>query len=334
MRCVLYVLGYILLLSCSNSNTSTVRFAGPAQGTTYQITYQNASGDNYHQEIDSLLKELDSSLSTYNPESIISRINKNDSSVIPDHHFITVFTRSVEISERTDGLFDATVAPLVNAYGFGFTKRAGVDIAMIDSLLQYVGYKMIRMESGRIIKDKSASMLDFNAIAQGYSVDVIARFLEDRGVKDYLVELGGEVRARGKKEDNTYWRIGIDKPQENTSDGRPLQAVIELKDASLATSGNYRKFYIQDGKKYAHIINPHTGRPATHNLLSATVIANDCMTADAYATAFMVMGLDEGKKFLENNKDLGLQVYFVYDEGGKWKTYFSESMKMLIHEQR
>ncbi len=175
-------------------------------------------------------------------------------------------------------------------------------------------------------------MLDFNALAQGYTVDVLASFLESKGIINYLVELGGEVKAKGKKDPDEYWKVGIDQPNETATDGRPLKAIIKLKDRALATSGNYRKFYVENGKKYAHIINPFTGYPAKHNLLSATVLADDCMTADAYATAFMVMGLEKAKQFLSEHKELNLEVFFIYDENGIWKTYTSETLKEWIEE--
>jgi thiamine biosynthesis lipoprotein len=175
-------------------------------------------------------------------------------------------------------------------------------------------------------------MIDFNAIAQGYSVDILASYLDAKGVSNYLVELGGEVRAKGKKNNKEYWKVGIDQPNETSTEERPLQAVVRLRDKALATSGNYRKYYIENGQKFSHIINPQTGYPAKHNLLSATVIADDCMTADAYATTFMVMGLERSKQFLLDNKDLGLQVHFVYDENGHWRTHTSQELKEWIEE--
>ena len=175
-------------------------------------------------------------------------------------------------------------------------------------------------------------MLDFNAIAQGYTVDLLSSFLESKGINNYLVELGGEVRTKGKKNNGEDWKIGIDQPNETYTEGRPLKAIVSLKNKALATSGNYRKFYVENGRKYAHIIDPHTGYPAKHNLLSATVIANDCMTADAFATAFMVMGLEKAKQFLSKAKQLGLEVFFIYDEHGTWKTYTSETLKERIEE--
>lgn len=321
----------IFFFSC-NQHDRTIYVRGEAQGTTYNITYSAPEKTNYKNEIDSLFKAVDQSLSTYVPGSIISRINRNDTGVVADKYFIDVFRKAQEISQQTNGAFDVTVAPIVNAWGFGFTKRARIDSATIDSLLRFVGYQKIKLEGGAIVKTNPGMMLDFNAIAQGYTVDLLSSFLESKGINNYLVELGGEVRTKGKKNNGEDWKIGIDQPNETYTDGRPLKAIVSLKNKALATSGNYRKFYVENGRKYAHIIDPHTGYPAKHNLLSATVIANDCMTADAFATAFMVMGLEKAKQFLSKDKQLGLEVFFIYDEQGTWKTYTSETLKERIEE--
>lgn len=326
------VIAFLLLINCKHEANKTIKIAGNAQGTTYQITWLSENKSDYKEAVDSILKKIDSSLSTYLPVSIISKINKNDTAVIVDDYFTDVFNKAIEISEKTNGLFDVTVAPVINAWGFGFTKKAMVDSTMIDSLLDFIGYKMVRLEEKRLVKEKPQVMLDFNAIAQGYTVDVLASYLESKSIVNYLVELGGEVKAKGKNNNDKYWAIGIDQPNEVMTDDRPLKAIIKLKDRALATSGNYRKFYIEDGKKYAHIIDPYTGYPAKHNLLSATVLADDCMTADAYATAFMVMGAEKSKQFLSEHKELQLDVFFIYDEKGVWKTYTSETLKEWTEE--
>ncbi len=326
------ILCFLLFNACKQRAFKTIKITGEAQGTTYQLTYLSEKEINYKAEIDSLLKEIDSSLSTYVPASLISRINKNDSSAVADRFFKDVFIKAIEVSEKTGGLFDVTVAPVVNAWGFGFTKKEKVDSAMIDSLLGFIGYKMVKLEGNKLVKQRPEVLLDFNAIAQGYTVDVLAAYLEGKGIGSYLVELGGEVKGKGKKVNNEYWKVGIDKPDEILVNERGLQAIIGLKDAALATSGNYRKFYIEDGKKYSHIINPFTGYPAKNNLLSATVMAEDCMTADAYATAFMVMGLEKAKQFLVDHKNLKLEVFFIYDENGAIKTYTSPGLKERTEE--
>jgi FAD:protein FMN transferase len=328
------VIGFLIFLvatSCRKNNKYTID--GRAQGTTYHITYYSREEKSFQQEIDSILHTLDTSLSTYVPSSIISRVNASDTTVDPDKYFSDVFNKSMEVSNRTDGAFDITVAPLVNAYGFGFTKKAKIKESTVDSLLDFVGYKMISIHHGKIAKKKSNVMIDFNAIAQGYSVDVISEFLESKSVEDYLVELGGEVRANGAKEDGELWKVGIDKPTEMQDDSE-IQATIKMENSSMATSGNYRRFYEENGKKYAHIIDSKTGYPANHNLLSASVVARDCMTADAYATAFMVMGVERVKAFLEENQDLKLEVFLIYDESGQWKTFTSRGLINAIEELR
>lgn len=326
------VLLFILFFTaCKSDKNYLFKIEGKAQGTTYHISWLSSDNINYKKAIDSLLLEIDSSMSTWLPASLISRINNNDSNVSADRYFIDVFKKAMEVSEKTNGLFDVTVGPLVNAWGFGFAKKANVDSSMIDSLLQYVGYKMLKLEGNKIIKEKPQIMLDFNAIAQGYTVDVLAGYLENKGIKNYLVELGGEVKAKGKK-NKEEWKVGIDKPEETTGEERKLKAVISLNNKAMATSGNYRKFYEEGGQKFSHIIDPGNGYPARQNLLSATVIADDGITADAYATSFMIMGLERAKFFLEDNKDLKLEVYFIYDEKGSMKTFASESLINLIKE--
>ena len=333
MRSIIFALCILSCLqACNQPAPVPIRITGEAQGTTYAITYLSANNISYKEAVDSILTAIDLSLSTYQPQSIISRINQNQEGVIVDHHFTEVFNKAREVSALTGGVFDVTVAPLINAYGFGFTKRVQVDSMMIDSLLSLVGYQNVQLEGRKLVKSNPRIMLDFNAIAQGYTVDVLSRYLESMGISSYLVELGGEVRTKGKKSNEQDWKIGIDQPRGDFGEERPLKAIIRLRDKALATSGNYRKFYVEDGRRYAHIIDPHTGYPARHNLLSATVIADNCMTADAYATAFMVMGMEKAKRFLSTHRELGLEVYFIYDEQGIWKTYMSESLKGWVED--
>jgi thiamine biosynthesis lipoprotein len=321
----------LILASCTSDKKEIIKLEGNSQGTTYHITYLSNDGILYKKAVDSLLTAIDGSMSTWIPTSIISRINNNEENVIVDDYFKVVFNKSAEVSKKTEGNFDITVGPLVNSWGFGPTTKNTLDKAKVDSLLQLVNYKMVTLKDNKIIKEKPAIKIDFNAIAQGYSVDVIADFLESKGIDNYLVELGGEIKAKGKKE-NEEWKVGIDQPSEEKSTERKLEAVVNLNNRALATSGNYRKFYIEGNQKLSHIIDPKTGYPAKHNLLSTTVIADDGITADAYATAFMVMGLKKSIGFLEKNENLKLEVYFIYDENGKWKTYTSESLKKQIKE--
>ena len=284
----LVIVAIICFAGCNRSINNTIKISGAAQGTSYNITYLAGRHSNYREAFDSIFKKIDSSLSTYLPASIVSGINRNDTAVIIDEYFSDVFNKSIEVSEKTNGVFDVTVAPIINVYGFGFTKKEKVNKLLIDSLLKFIGYKKVRLEGKRLVKESPQVMLDFNAIAQGYTVDVLASFLDSKHIENYLVEVGGELKAKGKKLNDSSWTVGIEQPNETLSGS--LKAVIKLKDKALATSGNYKKFYIEDGQKYTHIINPFTGYPAKNNLLSATVIAGNCITADAYATAFMVIG--------------------------------------------
>lgn len=335
MKFIFFFTSFILLiLSCRRGIDNTITISGAAQGTSYHITYVASEHSNYRQSFDSIFRQIDLSLSTYDTSSIISKINRNDQTATVDRYFSDVFNKSIEVSEKTNGLFDITVAPVVNAYGFGFAKRERVTSVLIDSLLRYVGYKKVRLTDNKVVKDIPQVMLDFNAIAQGYTVDVLASFLESKGIKNYMIEVGGELRAKGTKLNDSSWTVGIQMPTESDAEAASLFARIRIDNKSLATSGNYNRFYVEKGKKYAHIINPFTGYPAKNNLLSATVIASDCMTADAYATSFMVMGLQKSKEFLSENKDLGLEVFFIYDENGiskKYATkYFDKNIEAVL----
>ena len=326
------VIFIVIRLSQSRFPGNYIRLAGFTQGTTYHITYKNKNNKNLQNEIDTLLADFDRSLSAYLPGSIISKINQNDTAVIPDDHFLKVYQKALEVYRESDGAFDITVAPIVNAWGFGFTEKADVDSNMIDSLLQYVGMNKIGLKNGKIIKQYPETMLDVNAIAQGYSVDVVADYLDQQGIRNYLVEIGGEVRTKGRNPNYKIWTIGIDVPADNNFlPGEMVQAKLLMKNGSLATSGNYRSFYEQNGIKYVHSIDPKTGYPVVSNLLSVTVMACDCMTADAWATAFMVMGLDKSIAFLENHDEL--QAYLIYsDAEGNLKTYVTNKMKHIIRE--
>lgn len=316
--------------ACRQGEYTPINISGPAQGTTYNITYLAGAFSNYRGSIDSIFSTIDASLSTYVPTSLISRINKNDSSALLDEHFEKVFNKSIEVSKITGGLFDVTVGPIINAYGFGPAKKRSLEPQQLDSLRQLIGFAKVSVTNHTLRKTSPKVMLDFNAIAQGYTVDVIAEFLERKGIHNYLIELGGEIRAKGKKQDDSPWTLGIEQPDENPANGASLNSTIALTNQSLATSGNYKKFYVEDGKKYTHIINPLTGLPAKNNLLSASVVAADCMTADAYATAFIVMGLDKAKAFLQAHGDLQLEVFFIYDQDGTVQTYRSKKFPRSV----
>ena len=332
---IFFIILSILFISGCQSRLET--FDGRTQGTTYHMIFEKgpfwrASFYLRQPTIEKTLRQFDLSLSTYEPGSVISRINRNDTTVRVDDFFSVVLTRAYEVWKDTDGAFDMTVGPLVNAFGFGPQPDFEPDSVNVDSLLQYVGMDKVYIKNGRLIKASEGVQLDANAIAQGYAVDVIAELFEKRRIRNYLVEIGGEIRTSGSKPGGLPWKVGIDRPVENNfSPGEDLQVILELGDQSLATSGNYRKFYERNGIKYAHSIDPRTGYPVMDRLLSATVIATDCMTADAYATAFMVMGLDSTQSFLENRSDL--EVYLVYsDESGAFQIWHTPGFERYIGE--
>ena len=303
---------------------------GFTQGTTYSIIYQHPILNDIQQDIDSLLRVFDSSLSSYDSSSIISAINRNELEVHTDSMFRTVFRESRRVYQVTGGAFDITLAPLINAWGFGPGEKQDVDSAMVDNLLQYVGMDKVSLVGDLVIKKDPHVMLNVNAIAQGYAVDVVASYLEDLGCRNYLVEIGGEVRTRGMNPKGNFWRIGVDRPEEgNMIPGKDLQVIISMHNRSLATSGNYRKFYEKDGVKITHSIDPVTGYPKASNLLSVTILTDECMTADAYATACMVMGLDKARTFVENQS--GLDAYFIYsDQFGNYRVWHTDGMKKYI----
>ncbi len=293
-------------------------------GTTYHITYE--SEKSLTTTIHAALLQVDSSLSMFNKQSTISAVNRNDTSVVLDSLFVRVFNRSQEISATTDGAFDITVAPLVNLWGFGFDKRSLVTQARIDSAFQLVGYQKVKLENGKIIKENPNTMLDASAIAKGFACDVVAEALHKNGVENYLVEIGGEVAVNGINSKKEAWRIGINKPIEDSlSVNNEIQQVVTLTRGGMATSGNYRNFYVENGKKIAHTIDPKSGFPVQHSLLSATIVANDCMTADAYATACMAMGLESSLRFCQEN---GLEGYFIYTEDDKTRVKYTEKFPL------
>ena len=291
-----------LVTACQTQTTPYEQLEGQAQGTTFRILYQDGQRRNFATAVDSLFRLMDKSMSLWDSTSTLSRWNQNDTDTPLDAHFLTVYKRAVEVSSDTEGYFDCTVGPLVKAWGFSTKKGLPPpDSARVRQLLSQVGYQRLRLtQDARLLKPQPDTELDFNAIAQGYTVDVIADFLEARGIQHYLVEVGGEVRAKGTNARKEPWRVGIDKPTEG-DEARSLQTVVSLSGKSLATSGSYRKFLEREGKKYSHAIDPHTGFPVTHQLLSISVIAGDCMTADAYATAFLVMGLEKARPIAERN---------------------------------
>jgi thiamine biosynthesis lipoprotein len=324
----------LFLNACQTRKSEYLKISGFAQGTSYNITYENSKGEDYSHEIDSILKAFDKSLSIYDSTSIISRINDNKEGVEADNWFVDVFKKSAEVNALSGGAFDITVGPVVKAWGFSNGPVAKHDTAYIDSLLQYVGMEKVKLEGRKVIKKYPGVKLDVNALAQGYSVDVVCDFFKSKGIRNYLVEIGGEVRGKGTNAKNNNWHIGIDKPIDGNMDpGQELEAIIEINNKALATSGNYRKFFVENGIKYSHTIDPKTGFPARNTLLSATVVCDDCITADAFATSFMVLGVEKSKELSLKLK--GVEVYFVYSNPkGDYEIFSSEGMKKMIVEQK
>lgn len=317
-----------LFLFCTPKKTEYKVLDGETQGSTYHIKYK-VNGDSIHpSEITSLLNEIDQSMSAYIETSIISKINKNDPTVKTDKLFNDVYQASVEINKQTNGLFDITCGPLVKAWGFMPTGHLQLDSSMVDSIKQFVGMNKIKLNNNQLIKDDPRIQIDVNAIAQGYTVDYVADYLESKNITDYIIEIGGEVRTKGINDKAEPWKVGIDKPQEN-EEYRKLQIIVSVSDKSLATSGSYRKFIEENGIKYSHTVNPTTGYPTHHNLLSVTVVADNCTNADGFATGLMVMGLEKAKEFVENNPSL--QAYFIYaDENGELKTWNSKDLEKFL----
>lgn len=317
------VIGTVMVVS-KQRNVPFQDNRGFVFGTMYQITYQ--SDKDYQKDIEAELKKVDNSLSPFNPKSVISKVNRNEN-VEVDDMFAEVFNLAEKISSETDGAFDITVAPMVNAWGFGFKSGKMPTRKQLDSLRNIVGFHKVAMEGRRVVKKNTATMLDCSAIAKGFGCDVVAKFLQSHGVKNYMVNIGGEIVTCGVNMERVPWKIGVTKPVDDSlSVSEENQTVLNVTDKAMATSGNYRNFYYKNGKKYAHTIDPKTGCPVQHNILSATVLADNCATADAYATSFMVMGLDKAKKVLDKHPEL--MAYFIYsDNQGKNAVWFSPSMK-------
>ncbi len=326
---LIIAVAFIYFIRLSNSDEPIQEeFTGQTMGTIpYSVKVISVEHLPMGFGIDSVLKAFNQSLSTYIPNSEISNFNRLDTLVFESQLFYPVLQKSHEIHEITKGAFDPTVGPLVNIWGFGPDRSITIpDSAQIDSLVRLTGFDQITFTSSLVYK-KSGMYLDFSAIAKGYAIDLVGEYVESYGVQDYLVEIGGEVRARGKNLKGEGWSIGIDDPMVEKHE-RKLLSIIEVNNKSLATSGNYRNYYEKNGDVYAHIIDPRTGYNKRHNLLSASVFAPDCMTADAYATGFMVMGLQDSKNTVEEDPDL--EALLIYQENGEIKSYVSSGLKSAI----
>jgi len=308
-----------------------IKIEGEAQGTTYHIIYFDAAARDFKPEIVQILKDFDLSVSTYIPNSIISRINSNQKNVVVDKYFSACFKKAKEVWKNTDGAFDPTVYPLVNAWGFGPGKKEKIEQKKIDSILKFVGFDLIQLKGKHVIKKEARVQLDFNAFAQGYSVDVVSAFLNSKKITSYIVEIGGEVYAKGKKPDGSHWTVGIEKPIDNKETANDLKALVKLENLAIATSGNYRRFVIENGIKYSHHIDPRTGYPTKNNLLSASIFAKECISSDANATGVLVLGLEKAKLFLASRPEL--QAYLIYsDEKGNYQVYETSGIKSILKE--
>ncbi len=320
MKRMLFVFLVITFFSCKKeANYSYLK--GTAFGTTFHITYNDVLKRDMTTSIDSLIKTVNKSLSTYQKDSDISKINRGNTLVIVDDKFKEVFKKSQRIYKETKGVFDPTIGVLVNAWDFGPEKKLkNLDSVVVKELMQQVGFNKVKIKKDRVFKENKLTYFDFNAIAKGYGVDIIGRFFEENNIVDYMIEVGGEIRVRGKSPRNSKWNIEIEDP--NFDGSRSSKKIISLENETLATSGTYRKFKIdKNGNKYAHILNAKTGYPAKSNLLSASVVSKlDCADVDGYATTLIAMGLEKSKVFLKNHKEL--KAFLIYsDKNGTLKTF-------------
>ena len=318
------VIGMMLLASCGHQPKKTV-LQGLAQGSYYAVTYYDEQERNFQQEIDSIFHAVDMSVNLWVDSSVISKVNRNEE-VVLDDIFIDNFNIAQEAAKLSDGYFDPTISPIVAAWGFSYKHGDSITPQLIDSLKQLVDYRKVRIEDGKVIKENPAIQLDFNAIAQGYTSDMIAGFLESRDIKDFLVDTGGEIMARGGKPNGQPWIVGIEKPADNWDSEQVVQTRIALRDKGLVTSGSTRKYVERNGKRYSHCIDPKTGYPVEHQLLSATVLAENSVWADALASICMVMGLEKSLPLIESMD--GVEAYYIFaNEKNELETYATEGFK-------
>lgn len=317
----------VLATACSSDQKSFLELNGQAQGTTFNISYEGTS--DYAVAVDSIFKAMDASMSLWLDSSAISRFNAAAEGLEIDENFKNVYLKSLEINKLSEGSFDPSLGPLIKLWGFSRKNNLPFpDTEAIESLKQFIGFEMFTLEANYLKKKNPNIQLDFNAIAQGYTVDVIAEYLERKEIDNYLIEIGGEIRAKGHNSRNEPWKVGIEKPEFNQDDkANPLQEVVMLQNASLATSGSYRKFFEKDGKKYSHTIDPQTGRPVEHNLLSVSVIASSSMEADAWATVFMVWGEERSIKYANEHH---MKIFCLSDQRGQIQETYSEGFKELV----
>lgn len=294
------------------------QFFGTTQGSYYSIIYYDEQNRDFSGDFDSIFREIENTLSLWDENSMISRVNRNDESVVLNQIFIDNFNYAMRAAELSEGYFDPTVGPLVSAWGFHFKDGVEMTPEIVDSLKQFVGYHKIKIEDGKVIKENPDMTLDFNAVAQGYTTDMIGDFLLLNGVENFLVDVGGEILAMGNKPNGDLWKVGIEKPAEDKDAERIVQEIVELKDKSIVTSGNYRKYVERNGKRYSHSIDPNTGFPAANNMLSATIICDDTSWADCLASICMLVGMERAKEILATQE--GVKAFFIYEEEGEVRT--------------
>ena len=316
-----------LMSSCVNQPQKIV-LQGLAQGSYYAITYFDELNRNFQHEIDSIFHAVDMSVNLWVDSSVISKVNRNEE-VTLDSIFIDNFRIAQKAARLSDGYFDPTISPIVAAWGFSYKSGDSITPQLIDSLKQLVNYQKIRIENGKVVKENPNMKLDFNAIAQGYTSDLIASFLESRGIKNYLVDTGGEIMARGSKPNGQPWIVGIEKPAKNWDSEQVVQTRITLRDKGLVTSGSTRKYVERNGRRYSHCIDPKTGYPVEHNVLSATVMAENSVWADALASICMVMGMEKSLPLIESMD--GVEVYYIFvNDQNELETFATEGFQKLI----
>ena len=321
------MISLVVFASCDKQPQKTV-LQGLAQGSYYAITYYDEQNRNFQREIDSIFHAVDMSVNLWVDNSIISKVNRNED-VTLDSIFIGNFNIAQKAAVLSDGYFDPTISPIVAAWGFSYKNGDSITPQLIDSLRQLVDYRKVRIENGKVIKENPDITLDFNAIAQGYTSDLIAKFLESRGIKNYLVDTGGEIMARGEKPNGQPWIVGIEKPAENMDSERIVQTCIALRDKGLVTSGSSRKYVERDGKRYSHCIDPKTGYPVEHQVLSVTVMAENSVWADALASIGMVMGLEKSLQLFQSMENV--EAYYIFVNGqGELETFATEGFERLI----
>ncbi len=320
------MIGLTVLASCVKQPKKMV-LQGEAQGSYYAVTYYDSLERNFQPEVDSIFHAVDVSVNLWVDTSVISRVNRNEE-VTLDSIFVDNFRIAQEAAALSGGYFDPTISPIVAAWGFSYKNGDSITPQLIDSLKQLVDYRKVRIENGKVVKDNPAMTLDFNAIAQGYTSDLIASFLDSRGIKNYLVNTGGEIMSRGCKPDGQPWIVGIEKPADNWDSEQVVQTRVALRDKGLVTSGSTRKYVERNGKRYSHCIDPNTGYPVEHQVLSVTVLAENSVWADALASICMVMGMEKSLPLIEGMD--GVEAYYIYiNEKGDLETFATEGFNII-----